>query len=65
MVRSSLNLRRWTAEEDTLLMQLLERREALPVIAAQLKRTMSAVETRASFLRARAVFRNEQAKTGR
>jgi hypothetical protein len=65
MVRSSLIVRRWTPEEDALLVQLLEEGKALPVIAAQLRRTMAACEKRAGFLRARSAFRAEQAKAGR
>jgi len=57
--------RRWTPEDDALLVQLLKEGEGWAVIAARLKRTMAAVERRASFLRAQAAFRTDQAKAGR
>jgi hypothetical protein len=63
MVRNAIP-RRWTPDEDALLVQLLEEGEGWPVIAAQLKRTMAAVERRAGFLRARSAFRTQQAKPG-
>jgi Myb-like DNA-binding domain len=46
-------VRRWTPEEDAVLLQLLEEGKTWPVIAAQLRRTMAACEKRAGFLRAR------------
>ena len=46
MVRLAI-ARRWTPEDDALLVQLLEEGEAWPVIAARLKRTMAAVQHRA------------------
>ena len=61
-VRSAI-VRRWTPEEDAVLLQLLEEGKTWPVIAAQIKRTMAACERRASFLRASSAFRTEQAKT--
>jgi len=59
MVFTSFVSRRWTAEDDALLHQLFEKHESLPVIAAQLKRTMAAVEMRARFLRAQSAFKPE------
>jgi len=56
MVRSAI-VRRWTPEEYALLVQLLEEGKGWPIIAAQLKRTMTAVQHRVRFLRARAAFR--------
>ena len=61
MVRLAI-ARHWTPEDDALLVQLLEEGAAWPVIAARLKRTMAAVERRASFLRARSAFRTDQTK---
>ena len=43
MVRLAI-ARRWTPEDDALLVQLLEEGEAWPVIAARLKRTMAALK---------------------
>jgi hypothetical protein len=61
MVRLAI-ARRWTPEDDALLVQLLEEAEGWTVIAARLKRTMAAVERRASFLRARSAFRTDKTK---
>ena len=61
-VRSAI-VRRWTPEEDAVLLQLLEEGKTWPDIAGQIKRTMAACERRASFLRASSAFRTEQAKT--
>ena len=65
MVRSSLIVRRWTPDDDELLMRLLEEGNSVKAIAAHLKRTMSAVETRGRLLRARAALRTERAKSAR
>lgn len=57
MRRVGIVTRRWSPEDDALLKRLLEEGKARPVIAARLKRTIAAVETRAGFLRAQAAFR--------
>ena len=59
MVRLAI-ARRWTPEDDALLVQLLEEGEAWPVIAARLKRTMAAVQHRAAS-RLRVPHRSDEA----
>jgi DNA-binding NarL/FixJ family response regulator len=56
MLRSSVT-RRWTPEEEAFLTQLLEEGKDYPLIALQLKRSIAAVQTHASLLRARSAFR--------
>jgi len=58
MVQSSIAPRRWTPDEETLLLQLLAKGEKSADIAAALKRTSASVDRKASQLRMNARVRD-------
>ena len=59
-VQSSIVARRWTPADEALPAQLLEEGKDLSAIALRMKRTIAAVQRRASDLRARSAFRDSK-----